>query len=200
MGQWGSTGPRRLKLRAFKRSRSPREGPTVTVKWTPFVGPRTVGIKGRVAGSCLFLPLLKSFKAFFCCLLWVCGQRACVVQAKRHIHRSCCFCSYCGYVGNALALSTYPQASLNAGSSNLRKKAEVPSSLMAIHYTPPALSFLTLQGGRFVAADAPLSIEAHWMRGGRKGRKMRRLDAGGRAMECEWQGIVGAVVRAVCEP
>jgi hypothetical protein len=34
----------------------------------------------------------------------------------------------------------------------------------------------------------------------RKDRKMRGLDAGGRAMECKWQGIVGAVVRAVCEP
>ena len=51
------------------------------------VRPRRVGIKGVIPPALIlqessrFLLLLS--------LLWVCGQRVCVVQAKRHIYSPC---------------------------------------------------------------------------------------------------------------
>src|SRR5665647_3307170 len=54
------------------------------VKWTPERGPGIAEIKVLSR-----LPLSfnsSSFLLLLLRLLWVCGQRVCVVQAKRHIH------------------------------------------------------------------------------------------------------------------
>src|SRR5271156_5598484 len=60
------------------------------MRWTPSLGPGTVEIKVLRRLPFLFSSSLKEsssrFLLFFLSLLWVCGQRVCVVQAKRHIH------------------------------------------------------------------------------------------------------------------
>src|SRR5277367_1790792 len=60
------------------------------LRWTPSLGPGTVEIKVWRRLPFLFSSSSKEsssrFLLFFLSLLWVCGQRVCVVQAKRHIH------------------------------------------------------------------------------------------------------------------
>src|SRR5713101_6299047 len=54
------------------------------MKWTPDLGPWIAEVKVRSR-----LPLSfksSSFLLLLLRLLWMCGQRVCVVQPKRHIH------------------------------------------------------------------------------------------------------------------
>src|SRR5277367_415870 len=57
-----------------------------SLRWTPSLGPGTVEIKVLRRLPFLFSSSLKvsssRFLLFFLSLLWVCGQRVCVVQAK----------------------------------------------------------------------------------------------------------------------
>src|SRR5713226_7669364 len=64
-----------------------REAASASMKWTPDLGPWIAEVKVRSR-----LPLSfksSSFLLLLLRLLWVCGQRVCVVQAKRHIHSLC---------------------------------------------------------------------------------------------------------------
>ena len=79
----------RLRKRSFHRSafrlaRARRTLHRGKLNWTPFVGPRVVEFKGVISPAVV----LQESSRFLLVLLWVCGQRVCVVQAKRHIHKA----------------------------------------------------------------------------------------------------------------